>query len=152
MSKVRNTFVFGLCIVTIVSYTLLVFFNRDSDTNSQSNQTQPDSTTDEKDLSKLLSTDQNPKIVKCNFTGTYQVNQDFILSKNGAKCNDFETRQIPYDNVISPCSGFLDPHQELFLNCDYTNNPVRSCDAVTSVKVEGGVAACEYWLKIKKID
>lgn len=154
MWKHRNIILFGLCIAVIAIYTFLQFKILENSSNSKEPNASIESKlpTPEKDVSKLLETDQSPKIVKCNFTGTYQVVQDYVLTKNGAKCNEFETRKITYDNVITACSGFLDPRQELFLNCDYNNNLVRNCTGVTSVKVEGGIAACEYWVTIKKID
>lgn len=151
MFKFGGTIVFCFSLVIILTY--VVFVINPLDIQHGSPQITPDvvKTEDEQDLSKLLITDLTPKIVKCNFTGTYEVTQDYVTAINGAVCNDFKPRTIIFDNVISVCSKYLDSNQELFLNCSGTDNPVRKCTGVVTVNV-AGTRACEYWVSIQKTD
>ena len=106
---------------------------------------------DGQDLTALLETHQTPKIVKCNFTGTYKVEQDIAFSRNGAKCDDFETRTMKLNSVSAECTTFLDPKQELFLSCTNPTNPVTKCNGIVFVYV-GGKRACEYWVTIQRVE
>lgn len=151
MLKLGGTIVFCFSLVVILTY--IVFVINPFNIQNGSPQITPDvvKTEDEQDLSKLLVTDLTPKIVKCNFTGTYKVIQLIVFPKNGATCNDLEPRQITFDNVISVCSKYLDSNQELFLNCDSSDNPVRKCDGIILINVNE-IPACEYWVKINRIE
>ena len=147
MFKHSGTLVFLIVVAVILANIAIVFKTY----NTRNNQLQniPDKV--EQDLSKLLVTDLTTKIVKCNFTGTYQVTQDYVNAINGASCNDFKPRTLIFDNVISVCSRYLDSNQELFLNCLGTDNPVRKCDGIVVINV-AETRACEYWVFIRKID
>jgi len=152
MSRFGKIFLFGLGIAivfTTASSLLITKINNKSESIQAKRIHLP--TMEGQDLTALLETHQSPKIVKCNFTGAYIVEQDIAFSRNGASCDDFETRTLTYNNVIAPCSGHLDPNRELFLHCISDNNPVRQCNGVVSVNVDG-TDACEYWVTIKKID
>lgn len=148
MSKHSGTLVYGLSFVVILINIVFVYKSCNRHDNNQSQST---SDKVERDLSKLLITDSTTKIVKCNFTGTYQVTQDYVNSINGASCSDFKPRTLTFDNIISACSRYLDSNQELFLNCSSADNPVHSCNGTIMVNVSG-TRACEYWVFIKKID
>lgn len=152
-----KTILFVLCLVCIGSVYKLILNNRDDVTvsvdepSTQLGSEKNLSIPKEKDLSSLLETNLNPKIVKCNFTGEYKVVQLIVFPKNGATCDDFESRTLTFDNVISVCSRYLDSRQELFLNCESSDNPVRKCDGTVLINVNG-IAACEYWVKINRIE
>ena len=147
MSKHSGILVYGITFVVVLINIVFLF----KSCNTDNNQSQDTSDKVEGDLSKLLITDSTTKIVKCNFTGTYQVTQDFVSSINGASCNDFKPRTLTFDNIISACSRYLDSNQELFLNCSSAENPVHSCTGVVTVNV-AGTRSCEYWVFIKRID
>jgi hypothetical protein len=152
MSRFGKILLFGSGIALVfTTITSLVITNINSKPEPIQVEPVHSPTIEGQDLTALLETHQTPKIVKCNFTGTYKVEQDIAYSRNGAKCDDFEPRTITYNNVIAPCSGHLDPNRELFLHCITDNNPVRTCNGVVSINVDG-TDACEYWVNIKKID
>lgn len=120
--------------------------------NMQMNPARPGATVEAQELSNLLVThNQSPEMVKCNFSGTYRVTQGSVRSQNGAKCGAFEPRTLKYDNVTAECTQYLDPKQELYLSCKEPSNPVTKCDGIVFVSV-AGQRACEYWVTIQRDD
>lgn len=111
-----------------------------------------ESISEKQDLIKLLETkNQNPEMMECNFSGTYEVTQDSAHSHNGAKCNDFEYRKINLNNITTKCQGHIDSKQELFLNCKPGPNPVTKCDGIVNVSSDNK-RACEYWVTVSRVE
>lgn len=157
MSRFGKIFLFGLGIAVAftagTSFLVTKINNNPESIQAEPIQAEPVNppTLNGQDLTALLETHQTPQIVKCNFTGTYKVTQLIVFPKNGASCDDLEPRILTYDNLISVCSRYLDSNQELFLNCESSDNPVSNCDGVILINVNG-IAACEYWVKINRTE
>ena len=152
-----NIVLFVVCVVTLtIGYGYVIKNTPDkpfvkTEPNMQMNPAQAGATAEEQELSNLLVTkNQPPEMVKCNFSGTYEVTQGKVSSYNGAKCSDFESRTLKYSDITTDCTRYLDPREELFLSCKNPTNPVTKCDGIVLVDV-AGKRACEYWVTIQRV-
>lgn len=148
-------------IVTIVGYSYAIpktsegFYlghPQKTKTTTQASPTQTEISSEDQDLIKLFENkNQPPEIVKCNFSGVYEVTQDSVHPQNGAKCNDFEYRTMRLNYTSTECQRHIGSKQEIYLECKNPTNPVTNCNAIVHVNV-AGKSACEYWVTVKRID